>query len=299
MNLQEFLDQEGKSKTKYTLNTPKSVIVKLNKLIQSTDLKDSHKKTLQEIKGILVGKYPNEQALRNSLKGLQSKINSLNEAKTSKTKVLLLAIVTSLLTACNTAEVISKIPVMRNITNVEREITSETKMQEVQIEQETWTEIERNLKQIDEGSVEYKEIQSDLQIYGKALSEYNPNLEHMQIMINEARKRGIEVSLVLALVVQESSFRENVINRNRNGTYDYGYFQLNNRWHEQHKENVTSHIKAGLDHLKWCLTTESGNVVRALSRYNTGRPDLSIGERYAQRILSIQSNIDAVRVTSR
>lgn len=296
MNLQELLEQEIKSKIKYTLNTPKSVIVKLNKLIQSTDLKDSHKKTLQEIKGILVGKYPNEQALRNSLKGLQSKINSLNEAKTSKTKVLLLAIVTSLLTACNTAEVISKIPVIRNITNVEKEITSETKMQEFQIEQEIWTEIQRNLKQIQEKP---EEIQSDLQRYSKALSAYNPNLEHMQIMIDEARKRGIEASLVLALVAQESSFRESAVNRNRNGTYDYGYFQLNNRWHEQHKGNVPSHIKTALDHLKWCLRTENGDVVRALSRYNTGRPDLSVGERYAQRILSIQSDIDSVRIVSR
>lgn len=289
MNLQELLEQEGKSKTKYTLNTPKSVIVKLNKLIQS-DLKNNHKKTLQEIKGILVGKYPNEQALQNSLKGLQSKINSLNEAKASRTKVLLLAIVTSLLTACNTAEIINRIPVIRNIAGIEREV----EIKEVQIEQNIWKEIEKNLEFIDKGAP--VEIQSDLQRYSEALSEYNPNLEHMQIMIDEARKRGIEPSLVLALVAQESSFRESVVNRNRNGTYDYGYFQLNNRWHEQHKGNVPSHIKTALDHLKWCFQTENGDVVRALSRYNTGRPDLPIGERYAQRVLSKQSSINAVRV---
>ena len=296
MNLQELLEQEGISKTKYVLNTPKSVIVKLNKLIQSDDLKDSHKKTLKEIKGILIGKYPNMQSLQNSFKGLQSKINSLNEAKSSKIKVLLLAIVTSLLTACNTAEIISKIPVIRNITSIERELTPETRMQEVQIEQETWSEVEKALNQIDEGP---QEIVSDLRRYSEALSEYNPNQEHMQIMIDEARKRGISPSLVLALVARESSFRESVINRNRNGTYDYGYFQLNNRWHEQHKGDVPSHIRTALDHLKWCFETENGDVVRALSRYNTGRPDLPVGERYAQRILSKQSEIETIRIAAR
>jgi len=137
-------------------------------------------------------------------------------------------------------------------------------------------------------------IREDLLIYRELLSAYNPNLNHLQIIVDEAKKRGIEPTLAIALVVRESSFRENAVNRNRNGTYDYGYFQLNSRWHNQYKEDVFSHIRTGLDYLKWCLETENGNVVRALSRYNTGKPNLYIGERYAERILKTQLSIKSL-----
>ena len=133
----------------------------------------------------------------------------------------------------------------------------------------------------------------ELFAYRSALRDFNPNMEHMRIMIQEAKRRRIDPTLVLALVTLESSFRENAINRNRNGTHDYGYFQLNNRWHNQHRGDVRRHIITGIEHLQWCLRTENNNVTRALSRYNTGRPDLPVGQAYARRILSIQRDIDS------
>jgi hypothetical protein len=296
MKLQYLLEREGVSKTKYRLNTPKSVIVKINSALKSDSLSNKHKKTLSEIRGILVGKYPTKQALENSLKGLEKKVNSLNEAKTSKIKALILAIIVSLTTACNSADVVKKAISPNRFTSIEREITPE-EQNIVQVEMDTWREIEENLERI---ANEQKEEQSnEISRYMQALSDYNPNEEHLQIMVNEAKKRGISPSLALAIVAQESSFRESVVNnRNRNGTNDYGYFQLNSRWHNQHRGNVEEHIKTALDHLKWTIDTENGNIRRALSRYNTGRPDLPIGERYAQRILNKQSNIDAVRIAS-
>jgi len=152
--------------------------------------------------------------------------------------------------------------------------------------------IERSISHLDEPKDIPHEL-LELLSYKAILRDFNPNPEHMQIIIDEAKRRRIEPSLVLSIVAQESSFRYNAINRNRNGTNDYGYFQLNNRWHDQHRSNIEKHIETGLDHLKWCIDTENGNITRALIRYNTGNPNNSYGQRYASTILRIKRDIDS------
>lgn len=80
-----FLLEESLKK-KFILNTPKRIVSKLDKLISITPPK--YKKTLIEIKSILIGKYPNEKSLKNSLKGLNKKSLSLTENTNKLNKIL-------------------------------------------------------------------------------------------------------------------------------------------------------------------------------------------------------------------
>lgn len=126
--------------------------------------------------------------------------------------------------------------------------------------------------------------------FATVLGDYEPNVEHVKLMVDKAIEENIDPSLVMALVAKESSFDERAKNYNRDST-DYGYFQLNDKWHDQHRANVEKHIEAGIEHLKWCLDTANGDEERALSRYNTGSENSSIGRRYARDVLRLARDI--------
>lgn len=129
--------------------------------------------------------------------------------------------------------------------------------------------------------------------YQAVLDKFDPNYKHLILMVEKALKERIDPSLIMALVVKESSFKENARNYNRwNKTTDYGYFQLNDRWHKQHKSNVKKHIETGIEYLKWCLDTANGNEYRALARYNSGSETNRIGQNYARNVLSLKNEID-------
>lgn len=112
-----------------------------------------------------------------------------------------------------------------------------------------------------------------------------PNKKDFDFIVSSAMNKEIDYVLVLALVMEESRFRKNAINYNNNDTTDYGYFQLNDGWHDQYKEDVSKHISYGLEHLQWCLEMEFGDVKAALSRYNSGRDNSESGLEYAERVL--------------
>jgi len=112
-----------------------------------------------------------------------------------------------------------------------------------------------------------------------------PNKNDYLFIVNEAINKNIDYVLVLALVIEESKFRKNAVNYNNNGSSDYGYFQLNDEWHDQYKNDIQEHISYGIKHLEWCLKTEQGDIKAALSRYNSGRPNSEIGLEYANRVL--------------
>lgn len=67
------------TESKFALNTPNYIIKRFDDLINNKNIKPKQKKVLQEIKGILIGKYPTEQSLKNSLKGVKNKVDVLNE----------------------------------------------------------------------------------------------------------------------------------------------------------------------------------------------------------------------------
>jgi len=133
----------------------------------------------------------------------------------------------------------------------------------------------------------------DMVRYFRALEDlqYKPVLGHLKHIIDKSIQNNIDWKLMIGLVASESSFRADIVHYN-SGSSDYGLFQLNNIWHNQHRGNVRKHIEAGIKHFKWCLKTEKGNVKRALSRYNTGGGDSAAGRRYASYVLGNKSKID-------
>lgn len=128
--------------------------------------------------------------------------------------------------------------------------------------------------------------------YHWAISElgFKPNLEHVQEIMKVSDNKNVPYLTMLALVTGESSWNDKNTSYNQ-GSNDYGLFQLNNIWHNQHRSNINAHIRTGIEHYKWCLDTENGNERNALGRYNTGQRNNSIGRRYAAYILGYKSKI--------
>src|SRR6056297_703786 len=129
--------------------------------------------------------------------------------------------------------------------------------------------------------------------YKWALEElrFSPELEHVREVIKVADRNNLNIETVLAIVTGESSWNERASNYNT-GSNDYGLFQLNNTWHNQYRSNINRHIRAGIEHYKWCLDTENNNERKALIRYNTGHGDNAHGSRYANYILGIKRQIE-------
>lgn len=124
----------------------------------------------------------------------------------------------------------------------------------------------------------YSVIKEDIGIF--------PNKEDFNFIVEESIKKEVDYVLVLAMVIIESKFKEYAINYNTDNSIDYGYFQLNSKWHIQYKNNTKEHIIYGINFFKWCLDKDFGNVKSALSRYNSGRPNSIIGLKYAEKILA-------------
>jgi len=113
---------------------------------------------------------------------------------------------------------------------------------------------------------------------------------HVAKVVSKSIKKRLDPELMVGLVTAESSWRHNVQNHNR-GSNDFGLFQLNNLWHNQHRSNIDAHIDAGIDHFKWCMKTERNNIRRALSRYNTGGGDSAAGRSYASYVLRVKDQV--------
>ena len=137
-------------------------------------------------------------------------------------------------------------------------------------------------------------VEGDAAKYFWALTQlgYKPDFNHVVTILDTSKKIGVDGSYMIALVAAESSFIPDSTHYQA-GSNDYGLFQLNNLWHDQHRGNVTDHIKAGIKHFKWCLTTEKGNMQRAFSRYNTGGGDNPAGRQYYSYVMSKKRPIDS------
>ena len=108
---------------------------------------------------------------------------------------------------------------------------------------------------------------------------------------------GLPRGIVPAIIRVESGGNPQAINRaNRNGTVDYGLMQINSI----HLPRLAAHgvdeqvllsqpcinVAIGADVLHQGLSRTGGALAAALSKYNTGRPDSSIGAAYAARVLA-------------
>lgn len=81
----------------------------------------------------------------------------------------------------------------------------------------------------------------------------------------------LDLPVFLATVKNESNFDRYAVNKNRNGTTDYGYCQLNNAYNNlkdpfDPKEN----IRVGSEYLQWCIKNTGNNIENGLLAYNGG-----------------------------
>ena len=114
---------------------------------------------------------------------------------------------------------------------------------------------------------------------------------------------GISPQILRAIARVESNFQPRAINRNRNGTYDFGVMQINSSWYfTLGKEwwmtlgDPCSNIRGGAKILSGCMK-KYGYTWEAIGCYNSQTP--SKRDRYAQSVYRQLKNIqkaDAAKV---
>jgi hypothetical protein len=97
---------------------------------------------------------------------------------------------------------------------------------------------------------------------------------HVSItIIQEALEYNIPVNIAFSIAWRESQFNSNAISpKNRNGSRDWGLFQLNDtyyKWTHDDFFNIEKNVQAGVAHFEYCLE-EMGDVPSALAAYNAG-----------------------------
>ena len=101
---------------------------------------------------------------------------------------------------------------------------------------------------------------------------------------------GISPQLLWSIAKTESNFNPRAINRNSNGSYDYGLMQINSTWAKKLGKtwnelgDPCTNVKVGAWVLAQCIQ-DYGNTWRAVGCYNSRTP--SKGDRYAGKVYRI------------
>jgi soluble lytic murein transglycosylase-like protein len=110
-------------------------------------------------------------------------------------------------------------------------------------------------------------------------------VETVDKILREAIRKDLDPYLVAALVEQESGFYWLAENVNEDGSTDFGWFQINDKYHEQFRNNKDLHIDKGLEILLVAMIVEGWDWERALARYNAGENRSGAGTIYAGKVL--------------
>jgi soluble lytic murein transglycosylase-like protein len=101
---------------------------------------------------------------------------------------------------------------------------------------------------------------------------------------------GISPTLLWSIAKEESSFNPYAINKNTNGSYDYGVMQINSSWYKtlgaetwNSLSDPCTNVQVGAWILAQCIKRH-GYSWNAVGCYNSGNPDK--GKSYARRIYS-------------
>lgn len=100
---------------------------------------------------------------------------------------------------------------------------------------------------------------------------------------------GISPELLSAIALVESNHEPNAVNRNRNGTVDYGLMQINSQWAPEFGEywdyikDPCYNVLAGAWILRRCIS-RFDDTWSAVGCYNTGRADGKNALRYIRKV---------------
>ncbi|HKZ17343.1 MAG TPA: lytic transglycosylase domain-containing protein [Geobacteraceae bacterium] len=103
------------------------------------------------------------------------------------------------------------------------------------------------------------------------------------------RYYGISPELLSAIALVESSHDQHAVNRNRNGSIDYGLMQVNSQWAPEfgeywdHIKDPCYNVLAGAWILRRCIT-RFDDTWGAVGCYNTGRADGRSATRYIRKV---------------
>lgn len=177
MKLNKFLTEQLTPKVK--LEAPSKVLNLLNALIV-LEKDPLRRKRLQELKGILVGKYPNPQALFNSLNGLNKKLSSINEVKLNRRQKIGIGLLAALMAITTLIMPTVKAAVNKPVgtspkEKVEAPISDvEAKVLSIGVRQEVWdkiyNELQDYLKKLAEAEYQGREAHAEL---AKIFKKYN------------------------------------------------------------------------------------------------------------------------------
>jgi len=99
--------------------------------------------------------------------------------------------------------------------------------------------------------------------------------------------------LAVAVVEVESQFYPRAERKYKDGSSDYGLWQLNSNWHPQYRGDLAKHTRYGSGYLLGLLIAYrkggTGATAAALSHYNHG--DQYNGIWYAVRVLAVMDKI--------
>lgn len=122
----------------------------------------------------------------------------------------------------------------------------------------------------------------------------NPVVGHGFCFEEAGRIYNLPPALLMSIAKQESNLRPDAINRNLNGSYDFGLMQINSSWAKRLGPELWSqlgdpctNLKVGAWILRQCID-EYGYNWKAVGCYNSRTPGKN--ERYAQRIAMQLSN---------
>jgi len=129
------------------------------------------------------------------------------------------------------------------------------------------------INQIIRDKIDQGAIDRIVSIYAEVCGD--PGLAHM--ITSFSIIYDIPVSLLFAIISVESSFDPNAINRNANGTLDFGLMALNSktfkRYTREQLYDVRTNLRLGCEHLVW-LKKKYGSwgivVIRYNGRYEKG-----------------------------
>ena len=84
----------------------------------------------------------------------------------------------------------------------------------------------------------------------------------------------------VCVVEYESRFHPNALRKEPHGT-SYGLFQLYDKYHQQHRDDLMAHIATGAAFWEACMERTHRDVARAYSLYNSGSSWKSIKKGFA------------------
>jgi hypothetical protein len=117
-----------------------------------------------------------------------------------------------------------------------------------------------------------------------------PLSAHSFCFVEAGNSYGISPQLLWSIAKTESNFNPNAINRNTNGSYDYGIMQINSIWSKKlgktwgELSDPCTNVKVGAWILAQCIQ-DYGNTWRAVGCYNSRTP--SKGDKYAAKVFRV------------